>query len=117
MLQIAGQGLVRRFVCRARQGLPAQIHDLGLWRITQAGIGTALEADLDLAGRACRDLQLKALAINLLFAEEFITVEFPLRQRGMLVDRQTVELQALLIQVIAIGNLPEQLGFAGLKAF
>ncbi|MNO82879.1 hypothetical protein D3C76_741650 [compost metagenome] len=42
---------------------------------------------------------------------------FALRQRGMLVGRQTVELQAFLIQVIAVGNLPEQLGFAGLKAF
>ncbi|MNG23640.1 hypothetical protein D3C84_1082700 [compost metagenome] len=35
----------------------------------------------------------------------------------MLIGRQSVELQAFLIQVIAVGNLPEQLGFTGVQAF
>ncbi|MNR30530.1 hypothetical protein D3C85_1479920 [compost metagenome] len=34
----------------------------------------------------------------------------------MLFDSQTVEFQAFLIQVITVGDLPEQLGFARLKA-
>ncbi len=69
----------RRFVCRARQGLPAQIHDLGLWRITQAGIGTALEADLYLTAGARGNFQFEALTVDLLFSEELIAVGFTFR--------------------------------------
>ncbi|MNG12746.1 hypothetical protein D3C84_963800 [compost metagenome] len=117
MLQIAGQGLVRRFIGRAQGVRVAQVHDPGLRWITQPGIGAALVTDLDLTAGARRDLQLHPLAIDLLFTKKLVAVGFALRQRGMLVGRQTVELQAFLIQVIAVGNLPEQLGFAGLKAF
>ncbi|MCY1361741.1 hypothetical protein D9M69_484190 [compost metagenome] len=35
----------------------------------------------------------------------------------MLVGRQAIELQAFLIQVIAVGDLPIELGFTGFQAF
>jgi hypothetical protein len=44
-------------------------------------------------------------------------MSFTFRQRGMLFDRQSVELQAFLVQVIAVGNLPEQLSLTGFQAF
>jgi hypothetical protein len=90
---------------------------LGLRRIAQAGIGTALETHLDLAAGTGGNLQFQALAIHLLFTEELVAVSFALRQRWMLFSRQAIEFQALLVQVIAIGNLPEQLGFTGFQAF
>jgi hypothetical protein len=116
LLQVAGQGLIRCFVCGNRRDT-AQIHDLGLRRITQTGIGTALEAHLELTGSAGRDLQFQTLAVNLLLTKELVTVRFAFRQDGMLVNRQTIELQAFLIKVIAVGDLPIELGFTGFKAF
>ena len=61
------------------QDVAAQIHHLGLRRITQTGIGAALETNLDLTGGAGRNLQFQALAIDLLFAEELVAVGFALR--------------------------------------
>ncbi|ERO64767.1 hypothetical protein P308_22095 [Pseudomonas piscis] len=37
---------------------------------------------------------------------------FARRQARLLLRRQAVELQALLVQVVAVGDLPEQLGLA-----
>ena len=60
----------------------AQIHHLGLRRVAQAGIGTALEAHLDLAAGTGRDLQFQALAIDLLLAEKLVAVASPCGNAG-----------------------------------
>ncbi len=77
----------------------------------------SLEADLDLARGTGRNLQLQRLAIDLLVAEKLVAVGFTLRQLGFLRLGQAIELEALLIQVVPIGDLPEQLGFTGVQAF
>jgi hypothetical protein len=51
----------------------------------------------------------------LLFAEELIAVGFTLGQHWLF--GQVVELHALLVQVVTVGDLPKQLGLAGLQAF
>ena len=95
----------------------AQINHLSLRWITQTGIGTALETHLDLASGPGGNLQFQALTINLLFAKELIAVGFTLRQFRFVLRRQAIEFQALLVQVVAVGDLPIELGFTGLKAF
>ncbi|MNX82536.1 hypothetical protein D3C86_1142700 [compost metagenome] len=116
-MQAAGQRLVRCFSGRIQRNGIAQVHGPGLRRITQTGIGTALVTDLDLTARASRNFQFKALAVDLLFTEKLVAVGFAFWQRGMLPDRQSVELQAFLVQVIAVGDLPIELGFTGFQAF
>ena len=116
MLQAAGQGLVRRFGGGRGNDCPPQVNDLGLRRITQAGIGTALESYFHLAGGTGRYFQLKALAVNLLLTEKFIAVRFARGQGRLVLWRQAVELQTLLVQIVPIGDLPKKLGFTGLQA-
>lgn len=53
----------------------------------------------------------------MLFTEKLVAVRFTFRQRGVLFDRQSVELQAFLVQVIAVGDLPIELGFTGFQTF
>lgn len=116
MLKAVGQGFIRCLRTGRRDRFAAQINDPGLRRVTQTRIGAALIADLDLTGRRRRDLYLQPLAINRLFSEELVAVGFALWQRRLLCSTQTVELQAFLIQVVAVGDLPEQLGFTGFQA-
>jgi hypothetical protein len=52
-----------------------------------------------------------------LFTEKLVAVGFAFRQRGLLFGAQAIEFQTLLIQVIAVGDLPEQLGFTGFQTF
>ncbi|MNR30834.1 hypothetical protein D3C85_1483060 [compost metagenome] len=80
-MQAAGQGLIGCFVNGRCGSASTQIHHLGLRRITQAGIGTALETHLDLARGPRWNLQLQALAIDLLLAEKLIAVRLALGQR------------------------------------
>ncbi|MNZ59766.1 hypothetical protein D3C78_778130 [compost metagenome] len=117
MLQAAGQCLIRCFIGRTLRIGVTQVHDPGLRRITQAGIGAALVTDLDLAAGPRRNLQFQALTVDLLLAEKLVAVGFTFRQRGMLRDGQSVELQAFLVQVIAVGDLPIELGFTGIQTF
>src|SRR3546814_2544356 len=77
----------------------------------------ALETDLDLTGGAGGNLQLQRLAIHLLIAEKLVAVGFTFRQLRLLRLGKTVEFESLLIQVVAVGDLPEQLGFTGVQAF
>ncbi|MNL04756.1 hypothetical protein D3C87_1253330 [compost metagenome] len=117
LLQVAGQGLVGRFIRRTGRNGAAQIYDFGLRWITQTGVGTALITHVDLTAGAGGNLQFQALTINLLLTEKLVAVGFALRQCRMLIGRQTIEFQAFLIQVIAVGNLPKELGFTGFQAF
>ena len=73
-------------------------------RVAQAGIGAALPAQLDLAGGASGDLHFQPLAVHFLLAKELIAMGFTLGQRRFF--GQAVELHALLVQVVPIGNLP-----------
>ncbi|MNH95814.1 hypothetical protein D3C73_484660 [compost metagenome] len=95
----------------------AQVHDPGLRRITQTGIGTTLVTDLDLAAGTRWYLQFQTLAVDLLFTEKLVAVGFTFRQRRVLPDRQSIELQAFLVQVVAVGDLPIELCFTGFQAF
>ncbi|MCY1361740.1 hypothetical protein D9M69_484180 [compost metagenome] len=79
MLQAAGQRLVRRFSGRIQCIGIAQVHDSGLWRITQTGIGAALVTDLDLTAGTRRNFQFQALTVDLLFTEKLVAVGFAFR--------------------------------------
>ncbi len=80
MLQAAGKGLVGRlFTKRGKDVTCAKVDHLSLRRIAQTGIGAALEANFDLTSGSGRNLQLQALAVDLLFAEELVAVGLALR--------------------------------------
>ncbi len=76
-----------------------------------------MEADLDLAAGPGRNLQLQCLAIDLLIAEKLVAVGFTRWQLRFLRLGKAFEPEPFLIQVIAIGDLPEQLRLTGVQAF
>ena len=115
LLQAAGQALILGLRGGGDGRVAAQVHGDRLRRIAQARIGAALPAELDLAGGAGGDLHFQALAIHLLLAKELVAMGFTLGQHGFF--GQAVELHALLVQVVTVGNLPKQLGFAAFKTF
>ncbi|MNY49547.1 hypothetical protein D3C86_1849810 [compost metagenome] len=53
----------------------------------------------------------------MLLTEKLVAVIFAHGQRRFVFGRQTVELQALLVQVITVGNLPIELGFTRFQTF
>jgi len=112
LLQTAGQSLIRGFSACCCCGFATQVNHPGLRWIAQTGIGAALITDLDLTAGSRRDFHFQALAIDRLLAEELIAVGFAFRQHRLLIGGQSVEFQAFLIQVVAVSDLPEQLGFA-----
>ncbi|MNE82437.1 hypothetical protein D3C80_1791590 [compost metagenome] len=73
-MQTTGQGLIRCFYGVDGRHDTTQVNHLGLGRVTQAGIGAALETHFDPARGVGRDLQLQALAIDLLITKELIAV-------------------------------------------
>ncbi|CRW76386.1 hypothetical protein PAERUG_P63_London_25_VIM_2_03_14_00915 [Pseudomonas aeruginosa] len=118
-LQAAGQALVLGdFAARPGGGRAgtAQVERLALRRIAQAGIGAALPAQAQLSGGGRRQGQFQALAIDLRLAEELVAVAFAGRQLRLQGRVESVEAQALLVQVVARRDLPAQLHLAVVEA-
>ncbi|MNE43545.1 hypothetical protein D3C80_1377260 [compost metagenome] len=67
-----------------------------------------MPANLDLATGILGDEQLEFAPVDLALAEVFVAVGFASRQHGVLFGGQAIEFQALLIQIVAIGDLPMQ---------
>ena len=103
--------LGQRGLRRTRYASISQIQQPDLRWVTQPGIGAALPANLNFAGVAGGQNQLQAVAIDLRVAEKLIVIRQPRRQLGLDPGRQTTELQAMLIEVVAGGYIPAQQGF------
>ncbi len=96
-----------RLRCR-RRGSTIKRDLAGLRRVAQPGIGTALPAQTYACLAPRRDDQFEAAAIDLLITEELVAVRLARGQRRLALGRQAVELQALLVEVIARRDLPVQ---------
>ena len=106
-MQAAGQCLVAGLF-GGRRRAAAQVDGGGLRWVAQAGIGTALPAQAQLALGVGRNQQFELVAVHRAVTEELVMVI----QRGgelrLLFGRQAVELQALLVQVVTLLDLEVQ---------
>ncbi|VVN27891.1 hypothetical protein PS623_04629 [Pseudomonas fluorescens] len=112
LLQITCQRLVIRLACARSRSAAAKVDNGGLRRVTQAGVGTALPAQSQLATGRRRDQQLKLAAVHCTVTEEFIVMVECRWQRRLLRCIQAVEFQPLLVQVIAVLDLKLHAQFA-----
>ncbi len=106
-MQVAGQGLVTGLFDRRRH-TATQVDQRGLRGVAQAGVGTALPAQAQLALGIGREQQFELVAVHRTVAEELVVVVESGRQLRVLFGRQAVELQPFLIQVVARLDLEEQ---------
>ncbi|MNO63985.1 hypothetical protein D3C76_547060 [compost metagenome] len=106
LLQVAGQGLVAGLI-GGRGHAATQVDGGGLRRVAQAGVGTALPAQAQLAFCVGRDQQFELVAVHRTVTEEFVMVVERRRQLRLLLGGQAVELQALLVEVVALLDLEE----------
>ena len=95
----------------------AQINHLALRRVAQTGISAALPAHFDLAAGTRRDQDVDLIAIDLAGTKKLVIVLLTLGQGGGMRGVQTVKLEAFLIQIVVVGNLPAQPGFARWQRF
>ena len=91
-----------------RRYAAAQVDAGGLWRVAQAGVGAALPAQAQLALGVGRQQQFKLVTVHRAVAEELVVVVECRRQLRLLIARQAIEFEALLIQVVARLDLEVQ---------